>query len=152
MSMGETVPDAAGTPSARRRVQPPPARDSDAFKTAGRPFQWRDAERRLTFQWFRAGNHWRLSRSGRTAADVVPDERWPCMYRVVLPGRPLLDMVNLTRARDAAVALAGRAEASSGTGRVREIGTRGDASWPRSGGYETTVAVERGNLLKEHHE
>jgi hypothetical protein len=47
-------------------------------------------------------------KSGRTVADVVPDVHYPGMYRVKLAGEPLSDMVNLTRARDAAVALAGQ--------------------------------------------
>jgi hypothetical protein len=72
--------------------------------TVGRPF----ASHGLTFQWFRTGKIWRL-KSGRTVADVVPDEHYGDrgMCRVKLPGEPLSDMVNLTRARDAAVALAG---------------------------------------------
>jgi hypothetical protein len=32
---------------------------------------------------------------------IVPDAKWPGMYRVRLPGGSLTDMVNLTRARDA---------------------------------------------------
>jgi len=38
---------------------------------------------------------------------VVPDQQWPGMYRVRMPGGRVTDMVNLTRARDAAQALAG---------------------------------------------
>jgi hypothetical protein len=33
---------------------------------------------------------------------VVPDERYPGMYRVRLPDGSLSDMVNLARAKDAA--------------------------------------------------
>src|SRR5215475_13028880 len=33
--------------------------DSDAFQKVGRQLKWRDGEYRLTFQWFRAGDHWR---------------------------------------------------------------------------------------------
>jgi hypothetical protein len=33
---------------------------------------------------------------------VVPDPEWPAMYRVQRPDGTLTDMVNLTRARDAA--------------------------------------------------
>ena len=40
---------------------------------------------------------------------VVPDPEWPGMYRVRLPDGRLTDMVNLTRARDAAQVLAGEA-------------------------------------------
>jgi hypothetical protein len=47
-------------------------------------------------------------KSGRTVADVVPDVHYPGMYRVKLPAEAPSDMVNLTRARDAALALAGQ--------------------------------------------
>jgi hypothetical protein len=43
----------------------------------------------------------------RVIATVVPDRHWPEMWRVQLPGSHLSDMVNLTRAKDAAIALAG---------------------------------------------
>src|SRR5262249_3503023 len=33
---------------------------------------------------------------------VVPDAKWPGMYRLILPDGTLSDMVNLTRANDAA--------------------------------------------------
>jgi hypothetical protein len=36
---------------------------------------------------------------------VVPDPEWPGMYRVRLPDGQLTDMVNLTRAREAAQVL-----------------------------------------------
>jgi hypothetical protein len=39
---------------------------------------------------------------------IVPDARWPGMYRIRLPGGELTDMVNLTRAKDALAALAER--------------------------------------------
>jgi len=39
---------------------------------------------------------------------VVPDPERPGMYRVRLPDGQLTDMVNLTRARDAAQVLAGK--------------------------------------------
>jgi hypothetical protein len=40
---------------------------------------------------------------------VVPDPDWPAMYRVRRPDGSLTDMVNVTRARDAADALAAMA-------------------------------------------
>jgi hypothetical protein len=43
---------------------------------------------------------------GRWLASVTPDPDWPKMYRVRTDGRPLSDMVNLTRAKDAARCLA----------------------------------------------
>ena len=44
-------------------------------------------------------------RTGRLLATVEPDAKWPGMWRVLHDGR-LSDMVNLPRAKDAAVALA----------------------------------------------
>lgn len=43
---------------------------------------------------------------GELLAEVVPDGEWPGMYRVHTGGGKLSDMVNLTRAKDAAKALA----------------------------------------------
>ena len=45
-------------------------------------------------------------RSGRLLATVEPDQKWNGMWRVRLPGGHLSDMVNRTRARDAAISLA----------------------------------------------
>jgi hypothetical protein len=43
----------------------------------------------------------------RVVATVIPDPEWPNMYRVKLShAGQLSDMVNLTRAKDAAVCLA----------------------------------------------
>jgi hypothetical protein len=44
--------------------------------------------------------------TGRLLATVEPDRNWAGMYRVRLPNGHLTDMVNLTRAKDAAIALA----------------------------------------------
>jgi hypothetical protein len=49
------------------------------------------------------GLHYGNSR--RALATVVPDDRWPGMWRVSLPERPLSDMLNLARAKDAAITL-----------------------------------------------
>jgi hypothetical protein len=43
--------------------------------------------------------------SGRILAVVVPDDKWPNMYRVRCGG-DISDMANLSRARDAAISLA----------------------------------------------
>jgi hypothetical protein len=40
---------------------------------------------------------------------IVPDERYPAMYRLRLPDGRLSDMVNLTRARDALAAISDEA-------------------------------------------
>ena len=41
-------------------------------------------------------------------ADVVPDNHWPNMWRIAWPDGCLSDMANLSRARDAAQAIAER--------------------------------------------
>src|SRR6266581_7966123 len=60
------------------------------------------------FQWKRVGAEWRLSHDRRQVGRVVPDSKYPDMWRVKLPGG-LSDMVNLSRARDAARERAGPA-------------------------------------------
>jgi hypothetical protein len=45
-------------------------------------------------------------KTGRLLATVEPDGKWPAMYRARLPNGHLTDMVNLTRAKDATIALA----------------------------------------------
>jgi hypothetical protein len=50
------------------------------------------------YKWQRTGGSWQLSRWGRVVAEVVPDERYPSMFRVKLPDRPISDKVSLTRA------------------------------------------------------
>jgi hypothetical protein len=43
---------------------------------------------------------------GQVMATTIPDSTWPGMWRVRMPDGRLTDMVNLTRAKDAAHALA----------------------------------------------
>ena len=53
------------------------------------------------------GNQLRLfSGQGRVLANIEPDLTWPRMWRVRLPDGYLTDMVNLSRAKDAAASLA----------------------------------------------
>jgi hypothetical protein len=47
-----------------------------------------------------------LSNRGRVLATIEPDLTWPRMWRVRLPDGCLTDMVNLSRAKDAAASLA----------------------------------------------
>ena len=51
------------------------------------------------------GHRLRLS-TGRLLATVQPDRHWAGMYRVRFRDGHLTDMVNLSRAKDAAIALA----------------------------------------------
>jgi hypothetical protein len=52
------------------------------------------------------GNHLFRWGSSKLLAEVIPDSTWPGMWRVQLPSGYLTDTVNLSRARDAAMALA----------------------------------------------
>jgi hypothetical protein len=47
-----------------------------------------------------------LNGKGKPLLHIVPDDRYPGMWRVRLPSGQLTDMVNLARAKDAAGALA----------------------------------------------
>jgi len=50
---------------------------------------------------------WRLYCDNRFTGIVVrPDEKYPSMFRIHAPDRPPSDMVNLTRAKDAALSWA----------------------------------------------
>jgi hypothetical protein len=51
------------------------------------------------------GHRLRL-RSGRFLATIAPDPDWSDMWRVHLPNGGVRDMVNLTRAKDAAQSIA----------------------------------------------
>jgi hypothetical protein len=46
------------------------------------------------------------TKRGRILATIKPDPDWPNLYRIHMPDGHVTDMVNLTRARDAAVCLA----------------------------------------------
>jgi hypothetical protein len=48
------------------------------------------------------------SRTLKLPKGIVPDAKYPGMYRLLLPGGGLSDMVNLTRAKDALRALTER--------------------------------------------
>ena len=49
-----------------------------------------------------------FGKSRKALAWVKPDERYPTMWRIHWPDGEVSDMVNLTRARDAAMAIAER--------------------------------------------
>jgi hypothetical protein len=56
--------------------------------------------------WKRKGGDYLLFDAGRLLATVKPDTDWPGLWRVHLPNGHVTDMVNLTRAKDAALSLA----------------------------------------------
>jgi hypothetical protein len=56
-----------------------------------------------------ADNHvFVLIHGGKSLAAVAPDARWPGMFRIHWPDGAISDLTNLTRAKDAAVAIAER--------------------------------------------
>jgi hypothetical protein len=70
---------------------------SDRNRVNGRVYgrgdlKWRDRQLRLT--------------TGRLLATIEPDSNFAGMFRVRLPNGHLTDMVNLTRAKDAAISMA----------------------------------------------
>jgi hypothetical protein len=55
-------------------------------------------------------SEWRLYLGAKSTGIVVAsDKKYPKMYRIHWPDRPPSDMVNLSRAKDAAMRWAGRA-------------------------------------------
>src|SRR5262245_3229170 len=54
---------------------------------------------------FRWKNDKLMLGSRNTGAKIIPDSKWPNMYRVEFPPGVISDMANLTRAKDAAVCL-----------------------------------------------
>jgi hypothetical protein len=52
------------------------------------------------------GNSLHLYGKGKPVVTIVPDGKYPSMWRVRLPGGELSDMANRTWAKDAAVSIA----------------------------------------------
>jgi hypothetical protein len=61
------------------------------------------------YRWLPTADGLKLERSGRVVAEVVPEERHPSMFRIKLLGKPVSDMVNLSRAKNAELRLADHA-------------------------------------------
>ena len=59
---------------------------------------------RTALQWKGDGLH--LYGKGKPVVAIVPDGRWPSMWRVRLPDGRLTDMANRTRAKDEAASIA----------------------------------------------
>jgi hypothetical protein len=100
-----------------------------------RPFHFN----RRSYEWRQAGQNWELTTGGQVVAQVIPDAIHPGMYRVDLGDDPLSDMVNLTRAKDAALSLADRAlekgrRRAQGTPPISEIELAGVDHHPASSG------------------
>jgi hypothetical protein len=61
-----------------------------------------------TLTWKRSGKGWRLFDGKRRFGEVVPDSKYPNMWRIVLSGGRLSDMANLSWARNAVLEAATR--------------------------------------------
>jgi len=62
----------------------------------------------------------RLFFRGRVVATIMPDQKWPGMWRVRLPNGHLSDAVNLARAKDAAFTLVYAANSGAVSSSVSE--------------------------------
>jgi hypothetical protein len=63
---------------------------------------------RTLYGWKHPAIDWELWQGSNLVANVKPDERYFWMFRIYRPGHPPSDIVNLSRAKDAAVALVDR--------------------------------------------
>jgi hypothetical protein len=79
-----------------------PDPEMDARLAKSNPF--RQAKEKQINSFLFTTEHNKRSRSGRALA-IVPDVTWPDMWRIKLSNGLLSDMINLTRAKDAAVSL-----------------------------------------------
>jgi hypothetical protein len=61
---------------------------------------------RSLYQWQQFRGGWKLMRAGNAVTEVVPDIKFPTMFRIKVLGMPTSDMVNPSRAKDAALSLA----------------------------------------------
>jgi hypothetical protein len=61
---------------------------------------------RRHLQWVRDGAAWVVRNGGTELVRVVPDEKYPGMWRVRSPDGRLSDMANITWAKDAAATMA----------------------------------------------
>ena len=80
-----------GAAAQKTQCRPPPRPFALGFKSPAR-LRWN-------------GDALYLDGKGRAIVRIVPDETYPGMWRVLSGGR-LSDMLNLSRAKDAAVAIA----------------------------------------------
>jgi hypothetical protein len=62
--------------------------------------------RRQDLRWTADGQDWVMRSGGKELARVVPDKQYHGMWRIRTPDGRLSDMVNLSRAQDAATAMA----------------------------------------------
>jgi hypothetical protein len=85
------IPTACWTIPEREKQMPKSDRGLGRIYGRG-DLKWKDRELRLV--------------TGRLLATVGPDTKWAGMYRVRLPDGHVTDMVNISRAKDAAISLA----------------------------------------------
>ena len=73
----------------------------------------------------RASLHY--GRAKAALVEIVPDDRWPRMWRLLWPGGELSDMANLSWIRDAAAAIAERGPPARNRRRFHWEGDRSDS-------------------------
>ena len=99
---------AAGTRGAARRGDNPPREGQRISGLLWRFLAYPKKDRlmygRQDLRW--DGRLLRLFSSRGVLASIEPDQTWPGMWRVRLPNGYLTDLVNLSRAKDAAASLA----------------------------------------------
>jgi hypothetical protein len=86
-----------------------------------------------SLKWQRDGGNWLLLCNRRHVGRVVPDSRYPKMYRSVRAGGRLSDMANLSRAKDAALGAAIRElawDTANNPRKAQQIGGVFSASLP----------------------
>jgi hypothetical protein len=79
------------------RARQPQARRKHGAIIGGDRLVWRTGSDGLTL------HH---GQARKLLARIVPDQTWPGMFRIEFPDGRISDMVNLTRAKDAAIAIA----------------------------------------------
>jgi hypothetical protein len=99
-------------------------------------------------------------RACKPMATIIPDDRWPGMWRISWPDGRLSDMANLSRVKDAAIALCERGPPTRDSRRFdwgkdrRETGLAASpirqnsstlSRWPSAGEPRVAASAQKGN-------
>jgi hypothetical protein len=96
---------------------------------------------RCHLTWVRDCTAWVVRHSGTELARVVPDEKYPGMWRVRSPEGRLSDMANLTWAKDAAASMA--LAVLNRAGHERTDGGRGPQTEKRKSAVQVPPDMKR---------
>jgi hypothetical protein len=107
-----------------------------------------------SLRWQRVGNGWRLFDGRRRFGEIVPDSTYPNMWRPVLTGGRLGDMVNITWAKHAVLEAAvreleweGRRNPATAPSKCPEKGGVSEAAGPHSRYHEREATYPAPNTL-----